>query len=980
MDKKVNDLTHLLEKDAFFEETDKFLKGVRREEYCMLAVNIQHFRLYNDIRGREQGDSLLALLAIVLSEFCATHNGLAGYIEDDSFAVIMQYGESAENELREQLQRKIYDKTKTIGYHPVFGIYHIRDNAETPKMMYDHAAMALSHINENYVTRSCEYYSDMDVKYEEEVHQLSEIHQGIDADEFTFFLQPQCDIIKTKIVGAESLVRWIKKDGTIVPPGKFIPLLERSGFIADLDVLIWEKVCKWLRKCIDKGYQPVPVSINVSRIDIFSLDVPEFLSDLVKKYDIDTNLIKVEITESAYAENEDTIIGVAKKLQEYGFLVMMDDFGSGYSSLNMLNSVPVDVLKIDMRFLEISEKEEEKGVGILESVVNMARQMKVPIVVEGVEFKKHEELLLRMGCQYTQGFYYYRPMETQSFEKILSDGRDLDHEGFWCRQSEPLHIREFLDRNVFSDATINNILGPVAFYDMYENNIEITRVNEQYLSLIGLDRNQIDSFRRNFWVHVRDDDRQLLFSIFYQAYEHKTSGVTDYIHLVNEAGETVWVKIHVFFLREKEGHKYFCGKLFDVTEAKRKHKQEIVANVASVNFDDDKLNQLQESYGRLPCGYAVSGLVLDDGGTPVDFELLYANDELQRLCGGDTSRLYFMLKKLFDGRMTKLLDKAYSCAYLGERMQFHTYSNISERYLDLSMYQYEYGYLACVVNDVTHSRIYQNSMSAVMSTLREAYFLHLQDNYCRMIHPDENHLLDRGNYEEIVERHFANGKIRPYDEKSVREFLSLDRLRKALEKEDSVEFKYRRSIEPGGEEWCLTTVQVSERDGNVPQTAIITIRSIESLMREQADTKYQTISQMLSQMSEGFFVYCADAQEEIMYANPKVLKIFGCDSVEEFKTYVHNSFAGMVYPDDLKRVEWEISEQIAHSDKKMDYICYRIKAKDGSLRWIEDCGHLEDPQGGPGGKLFYVFIADITDNMTKESLDNINKLNEKFNG
>lgn len=461
MDKKVNDLTHLLEKDAFFEETDEFLKGVRREEYCMLAVNIQHFRLYNDIRGRAQGYSLLALLATVLSEFCATHNGLAGYIGDDSFAVVMQYGESAENELREQLQRGIYDKTKTIGYHPVFGIYHIRDNDETPEMMYDHAAIALSHINENYVTRSCEYYSDMDVKYEEEVHQLSEIHQGIDEDEFTFFLQPQCDIIKTKIVGAESLVRWIKKDGTIVPPGKFIPLLERSGFIADLDVLIWEKVCKWLRKCIDKGYQPVPVSINVSRIDIFSLDVPEFLSGLVKKYDLDTKLIKVEITESAYAENEDKIIGVAKKLQECGFLVMMDDFGSGYSSLNMLNSVPVDVLKIDMRFLEISEKEEEKGVGILESVVNMARQMKVPIVVEGVEFKKHEELLLRMGCQYTQGFYYYRPMETQSFEKILSDGRDLDHEGFWCRQSEPLHIREFLDRNVFSDAAINNILGPV---------------------------------------------------------------------------------------------------------------------------------------------------------------------------------------------------------------------------------------------------------------------------------------------------------------------------------------------------------------------------------------------------------------------------------------------------------------------------------------------------------------------------------------
>ena len=161
------------------------------------------------------------------------------------------------------------------------------------------------------------------------------------------------------------------------------------------------------------------------------------------------------------------------------------------------------------------------------------------------------------------------------------------------------------------------------------------------------------------------------------------------------------------------------------------------------------------------------------------------------------------------------------------------------------MYPYEHGYVACVVNDVTHFQIYTNSMGTIMSSLREAYFLHLEDNYCRMIHPDENHLLDRGNYEDVVNRHFVTGKIRPYDEAHVREFLSLEHLKKALAKEDSIECRYRRSIEPGGEEWCMTTVQIAERLNGVPITAVISIRSIEALMREQADAKYQNMAKML---------------------------------------------------------------------------------------------------------------------------------------
>lgn len=979
MEKEINALTGLYFNHKFFEKADEFLKTVRREDYCMMAVDVEHFRLYNKIHGRESGDNLLKTIADILKQFRDIHGGIVGYLGGDNFGIVAFYDKDKLEKLRRDIRDEIQNRINTVGYHPAFGIYHITNEEIAAVTMYDHATVALSHVIGNYLTHSCEYYPDMDGKLEEEIRLLSDIQKGMDEDEFTFFVQPQCDIAKTKIVGGESLVRWVHKDGTMVPPGVFIPVLEKNGFIADLDKVIWDKVCQWLRQCLDKGYNPVPISINVSRIDVFSMDVPKYLISLMEKYELDTELLKVEITESAYAESSEKIINTVKELQDHGFLVMMDDFGSGYSSLNMLKSVPVDVLKMDMRFLEISEQEEEKGVGILESVVNMARQMKVPVVVEGVEFKKHEVLLQRMGCRYTQGYYYYKPMNIEAFEELISDERNIDHEGFWCRQSESLHMREFMDTNLFSDSTINNIVGAMAFYDMYENTIEITRVNDQYLQLSGIARQEEEAFRKRFWNHVRDDDRQLLFSIFNEAYENQAEGASGYIHYVRNDGKTLWVQIRVFFLREKDGHKLFCATLTDMTELKDKKKDAVSVHVDIDELTAEQKNQVEEAYGGLPCGYAIGKLTLNEDGKPADYEILYANKNLRRISGGDGFRLRYMMSRLFSDNMEDLLEKAYRSAYLGETVEFRVYSNISGRYLDMTMYQYQYGYVGCIVQDITSSQIYENSLNNIMSSFREVYFLHLQDNYCRMIYPDENHLLDRGIYEEVVSRHFTLGKIRPYDEENVRKFLSLDNLKKALEKQDSVELKYKRSIEPAGEEWCLTTVMVSERVNGVPKTATITVRSIEALMREQSDSKYRNMAEMLAHMSDGFFVYRAMDDEKILYANPAVLKTFGCKTMDEFRELVNNSFKGMVHPDDLKRVEWEISEQVNHSERNMDFICYRIIAKDGTVRWIDDCGHLEDTDSGEDAKLFYVFISDITDSITEARKNKIERLNRNFN-
>lgn len=974
-----NPLTGLYFTKAFFKRVEEYLLQSAAEPWCMIAIDIEHFRLFNKIYGREEGDKLLVEIAETLSEFCRVHGGLAGYLSGDNFAVLVPNEDAKIEELFEKVTAVVKSRSNTMGFLPAFGICPIDDISMPAATMYDRATLALSNVIGNYLQRSCTYTSDMEEKVEEEIKLLAEIQEGLAKEEFTFFVQPQCDISTGKIVGGESLVRW--KHGTkgMISPGVFIPVLEKNGFIASLDRYVWERVCKWLRSLLDRGYKPVPISINVSRIDIFSMNVPEFLNELIRQYEIPAKLLKVEVTESAYADSEDKIISTVKELQEAEFLVMMDDFGSGYSSLNMLKEVAVDVLKMDMRFLDISEQEEEKGVGILESVVNMARQMSLPIIAEGVETQKQEEMLLKMGCRYSQGYYYYRPMPVEDFEKLIADERNLDLDGLWCRQNESIHLREFLDSNLFTDKVLNNILGAAAFYDMYENTIEVTRVNEQYYRLTGASMAEQEDINNRFWNHVRDDDRQLLVSMFAQAFLDQNNGAQGYIHFVRVDGSVLWVYMRVYFLREREGHKIFYGSLTDMTAQQQKKRDEGIYETRAEGLNDKQLEQLEKHYGKLPCGYGVAKVLTDAEGKATDYEVLYANNELSRVSGGDMERLRYLMKKLFAQTKEEVIEKAYRAGYLGEVATHSVYSSISYRYLQFTFYQYQYGYVCFMMQDETHAHIYEKTMNNILLSYREVYFIHLDENYFRMVYPDDNHLIERGNYEEAMNRHFVTGKVLPYDSENVRRFLSLDNLRHVLLHQDTTEYKYRRSVKGVGEEWCLTSVNVCERKDGVPKTAIMTIRSIESLMREKEEWKHKNTAEVLANMSDGFFVYEATHNEKILYANPAVLHMYGCNHIDEFRELVGNSFSGMVHPEDLSRVQWEIKEQIKHSDSKMDFTYYRIIRKDGSVRWVDDCGHLEDSDSSEDTRLFYVFISDVTERLTDAEKERLIRLNQNYN-
>ncbi len=975
---QINPLTGLRFGDAYFKEVENYLETTKSKMDCIMAMDVEHFCLYNQLQGRAEGDKLLITISRILQNYVKEHGGVVGYLGGDNFAIVTDFQKETLRSLRLEIRQELRNITKTTGYPVAFGLYKIEDKTEAAREMYNRAVVALSHVLGNYTSRCCEYYPDMDGKEEEEIRLLTEIQEGIEKDEFTFFIQPQFDIFKSKIVGGESLVRWIHGEKGMVSPGVFIPVLEKNGFIADLDQIVWEKVCKWLRECIDKGYKPVPISVNVSRIDIFTIDVPEFLISLVEKYDLPAELLKIEITESAYAEDSKKIIEAIDCLRDYGFIVMMDDFGSGYSSLNLLKSVPVDVLKMDMRFLEINENEEEKGIGILESVVNMARQLRIPIVVEGVETQSQENLLKRMSCCYTQGFFYYRPMSLAAFEELLIDENNLDHSGLWYRQAESVHLREFLDTSLFSDEVINNILGPTVFYEVYDNQIEVTRVNEQYFRLLGVEREEQENYRQRFWSRVMDDDIQTLYGIFEKAYKNPTKGGSGFINIMGQKEQILWINIRIFFLREKDGHKLFYASFTDMTEL-RDNKQEVKSfEKKHIDISQEQIALMEQFYGNFPNGFAMGKPILDEEGKAIDYTIYYANKALIYSGGGDMKNLMSFQEKLFQERKQELIEAVYKAAYERETTLLHVYSNMSNRYWDINIYPYQDGYASCMVQDVTNSRLYSTISTTIMDSFREIYFIHLQNNYCRMLHPNENDMSNRGNFEEVTRRHFENGKICLYDEKNIREFLSLDNIKRELKKRDTIEYKYKRMVRPGEEEWCLVTISVSERKEGVPKTALLTIKSIESLMREKEDMRHNNMAQMLATMSDGFFVYNAAYGEKIVFANSPVIHMFGCKDVFEFREHVKESFSGLVHPEDLPRVEWEISEQVRSSDKHLDFIRYRIIRKDGEIRWIDDVGYLETTLNGETPEMFYVFVTDITDTLPEAQKNKLIMQSKQF--
>ncbi len=553
----IDPLTGLPCTKEFFRRVDDFIAENSIEGYAMIAADIEHFKLFNDWYGWKRGDSYLMDIATRLNGVSTILKGFSGYMGGDNFAIFIKHRPEFVDHMVQEIDDYINQIGNMAGFLPNLGLYFVKgDEKLSASAMYDRAVLALNEIKGNFTKRYNFYEDCMMMEIDREMSVLSEVQKGIEKREFVIFMQPQVHVPTEKIVGAETLVRWKNKEKGMISPGYFIPVLEKNGFITNLDKYIWEEVCRWQRERLDRGKELLPVSVNVSRADIFSIDLLETFIQLTEKYDIPRSCIKIEITESTYAENNSKIGQIADDLRTAGFAVYLDDFGSGYSSLNMLKNIYVDALKIDMQFLDMNESNAKKGESIMESVINMARILRIPIIVEGAETEREIKSLTGMGCRYVQGYYYYKPMPLDEFEALL-ESKKVDYTGLQVKQVEQVHAREIFDENVFTDTMMNNIIGAVAFYDVYKDKVELTRVNEQFYKVMRIEGVGFDEFKSHMLSEEYEEYQRMFRKILDEAYENPVTGSICNIEGRSLSGEVLYLHIRAFFLRESEGHRIF---------------------------------------------------------------------------------------------------------------------------------------------------------------------------------------------------------------------------------------------------------------------------------------------------------------------------------------------------------------------------------------------------------------------------------------
>jgi len=391
-------------------------------EYVLVCWDIDKFKILNDICGSAEGDRFLGYAGKLYIDGFFRDQGAAvyGHWGADHFVMLCEKSHFDPEVLSRKLPKKLSEAFPNHDFITRMGIYDIKDRELDIVLMCDRAFMALKATKDLYDTRYLFFRESMRYGMLEEQEILRDMKSALESGQFIPYFQPQYNYETGVITGAEVLMRWKHPEKGILLPSKFISVFERNGIITPVDITIWDQACALMRKWLDDGIDVPNFSINVSRVDLYDPYVCDLLVHIAEKYGIDHSMLHIEITESAYMENPAQLIKRITQLNDNGFYVEMDDFGSGYSSLNMLKDMPVDLLKLDMNFVKNNKNNNKSGT-ILSSVVHMAHSLDLRVIAEGVETKSVADFLKSIGCVYMQGYYFSKPVSADSFEKMLKE-------------------------------------------------------------------------------------------------------------------------------------------------------------------------------------------------------------------------------------------------------------------------------------------------------------------------------------------------------------------------------------------------------------------------------------------------------------------------------------------------------------------------------------------------------------------------------
>ncbi len=418
--------------DVFNEKVTEIIHS-NEHRIVLLALDISNFKYINDFYGMDEGDKVMQDIAdfyFVNEPLCLASHGIGfdqfrgaykvdGMTHEDVVDYISRKNETFEAELS--------TRYPLVYQHVYVGLYFYDDPALDVRMAVDRANLAKKSTKGRFDIHCCIYSEDNCNEYLEHMDMSNEFVRACEEDRIEIFLQPKISVSEGKAVGAEALVRMRNRDGELIPPVRFVPVLEHTGMIGKLDDIMLDKTFVFQRECIDKGIKPVPVSVNISRQRFTSEGLLNYVVGLQKKYDIDSSLVELEILETTFIDALDTMINVINALREKGFRINVDDFGSGYSSLNQIANIPADIIKFDRVFASRSLKN-DKGRQVIKSLIEMLKMVNYDLVFEGIETKEELDAVVSYGCDVIQGFYFDKPLSAKEFiKKYYMGGREATY-------------------------------------------------------------------------------------------------------------------------------------------------------------------------------------------------------------------------------------------------------------------------------------------------------------------------------------------------------------------------------------------------------------------------------------------------------------------------------------------------------------------------------------------------------------------------
>lgn len=535
------------------------------KKYALFIGNVNKLKIINDVFSFEKGNDVLKFIAKELVDV-VNDKGFVAYMGGGLFCIFIE--NSIEN--LQKIQEKKYFDCRHLGIEmPItmrFGISISEKFDETFIELLNKATLCVdsktSSVSNTYTFFTQENREEL--LHEAEV--TSQMPSALENKEFILWFQPQYKTGSDELVGAEALCRWIKSDGSMIPPDSFIPIAEKNGFIVTLDKLIWRMAFKTVRKWLDSGLKVVPISVNISRLSMETDALIYTIKRLDDEFKIPHEFIHFEITESANIGNTDALVERIQKIRDLGYLVAMDDFGSGYSSLNSLKDFPIDIIKLDMGFFK-SKNNMDKGGNIITSIVNMAHSLQLNTIAEGVESEAQARFLTSIGCDIIQGFFYSKPISEKQFISVMQKNQ---------------HITKIEKPRIFGTINVNNIynpnsgenlmfeqfVGPAAIFefDDLDYKAKLIRVNKKALSLFEADGIPVSVLSNNLRTYFTPENRRVILDAMQVSIDTQSESVCVFRNKTIKSQRPIWVKFHLWNLSNNgNSHTTYC-LMDDITE------------------------------------------------------------------------------------------------------------------------------------------------------------------------------------------------------------------------------------------------------------------------------------------------------------------------------------------------------------------------------------------------------------------------------